>query len=103
MLLLWFAIILLPVFTIIAIRTKMIYTIRAKIIITCISIISIIFAFAYCSISDKLETSNTTLDYVIDRDTSYLECINEEDNIDDIVTYCVIPLTKELSEIYNSK
>lgn len=75
----------------------------AKIVITCIAVMSVIIAFAYSNTLDKLEKSNTTIDYVIDRDTSYLDCVDNEDNIDNIIDHCVIPLTKELLEIYDNK
>ena len=100
MMLLWLLMILAPIFVIVAIWTKLIQKTWVKIIVTFISAFALIVTLALWTTYNDLEECEESVSYVVDRDETYMDCINDYDEFSDIFDHCILPFTKLISETY---
>lgn len=91
---------LLPLFTIVVIWTKMHKTIRAKIIVTLISVFSMFMVIAVWVNYNNTEKAEWTIGYVVERDDEYLDCLDKSKTFDESWENCIIPNVKLLRKTY---
>lgn len=52
------------------------------------------------STANDLEDANNSIDYVIDRDTDYLDCIDNSDDFEEMFDWCILPFVEDLRDTY---
>ena len=100
MALLWIIIILAPIFIVVAIWTNLHKRLRCKIVITAVASLSLLVAYSLGNRQWELDKAKQAVNNVIERDGSYLDCIDKE-NADNIIDVCIIPMVKDLRETYD--
>ena len=100
MVLLWIIMYLLPIFLIVAIWTKLYERLRCKVFITAIGAFCILAFVSLWNRQTELEKHEWVIDYVIERDNMYLECLDYSEDFDEMMDDCIIPFTKILRDTY---
>jgi len=100
MILLWLIMIALPLFIIVAIWTKLTDKLRCKIFITCIAVFSTYAIISVWTQYNELEEATNTIDYVVDRDMNYVECLDNSKDFKVMFDNCILPMTEEIRETY---
>lgn len=72
-----------------------------------LTVIAGFFLVSLISLSSRqteLDEAESSIDYVIERDNDYLDCIDieaENENFDGMMDNCIIPMVKDLREMYD--
>lgn len=89
-----------PIFIVVAVWTKIINKLWTKILITICAVMYMIVIISLWTQQNELEEKTDTLEYVIERDNNYLDCIDKSIDDDDLYYNCIAPFFKILIDTY---
>lgn len=89
-----------PIFIVVAIWTKLYNKLRCRILLTAIAGFFLYTLILNGNIQTEIEAKENTIDYVVDRDIEYIECIDNADDFDTMFDGCIVPFLKDLRDTY---